>query len=110
MYTYLEMKKRGGGGEERREIGRRNGKRERESERGGGWKQKEVSLLGRLLQLLDVQLTDLVISVYSINGVTEYLMEEWQSNNLHVHVHENLVGLSSATNPKPKGQPHHCQI
>ena len=64
--------------------------RERKRVREGG-KQKEVSLLGRLLQLLNVQLTDLVISVYSINGVTEYLMEEWQSNNLHVHVHVHNI-------------------
>ena len=31
--------------------------------------------------------------------------------NTHVtYIHENSVGLSSTTNPKPKGQPSHCLL
>ena len=60
-------------GRERGERRREGGKREGEG---------EADLLGCLFQLLNVQLTDLVVVVDGINGVTQYLMEEGQGNNL----------------------------
>ena len=60
----------------------REREREREMEMERGRRERKANVLCRLFQLLDVQLTDLVVVVDSIDGVTEYLVEEWQCNNL----------------------------
>ena len=62
-------------------MGREKEEREREKDRDGEG-EREANLLARLFQLLDVELTDLVVVVDSVDGVTEYLMEKWQCNNL----------------------------
>ena len=42
--------------------------------------------------------------------IVQILLHIKHVNSQAVHVHENSEGLSSATDPKPKGLPYTCQL
>ena len=59
----------------------------------------------RAMDHAEAQASQSKVSLWQLAALCCLLLVTRSDNDKHVHVHENSVGLSSTTNPKPKGQP-----